>query len=267
MGSNRVSNARIFQVDAFADRPFAGNPAAVCPLDTWPDDATLAAIAAENNLSETAYFVPAGSEYELRWFTPNMEVELCGHATLASAFVLFERLGYAGERIDFLTRKSGRLSVRREGARLTMDFPALEPHECQAPPALTAGLGALPSRVLSATNYLAVFESQRAVADLRPDFATLATLDRFGVIATAPGDDCDFVSRFFAPAKGIPEDPVTGSSHCTLTPYWSGVLGKSELQARQISRRGGQLTCRAMGNRVELTGACALYLEGTIRLR
>ncbi len=258
----------IYQVDAFADRVFAGNPAAVCPLDEWLSDETLQAIAAENNLSETAYFVRREDGVELRWFTPKVEVELCGHATLASAFVLYRRLGHDGPEVRFHTRRAGTLVVRpAPGDVFVLDLPARPPAPLDPPRALVAALGAEPSAVLAARDYLAVYDDPRTVRQLRPDLAAVAALDRFAVIVTAPGDDgADFVSRFFAPAKGVPEDPVTGSAHCTLTPYWSARLGKPKLRARQVSARGGELECELDGDRVRLAGRAVLYLEGEISI-
>jgi predicted PhzF superfamily epimerase YddE/YHI9 len=224
----------------------------------------MQAIAAENNLSETAFFVGGNGRYDLRWFTPTVEVDLCGHATLATAWLLFEKLGETNDRIAFETR-SGTLSVSRKDGLVAMDLPEIPGEPCPAPELLVQGLGRAPVRTLRATNYLAVFDDADDVASLSPDFALLSALDPFGVIATAPGRDCDFVSRYFAPSFGIDEDPVTGSAHCTLTPYWSKVLGKRAMQARQISARGGEIRCTATGNgRVEVAGRCALYLEGKI---
>jgi PhzF family phenazine biosynthesis protein len=256
---------RQFQVDAFTHRPFAGNPAAVCPLDEWLPDALLQSIAAENNLSETAFFVPSGSDFHLRWFTPVTEIDLCGHATLASAHVLFEALGYQRTHVRFETR-SGVLTVGRDGDAYAMDFPAQQPQTCAAPQALLDGLGARPAEVLAAEDYMAVFDTQAQVHSLNPDFARLRTLDRRGVIATAPGSDVDFVSRFFAPGAGIDEDPVTGSAHCALAPYWSGRLGRNRMQARQISSRGGELQCEVSGARVVLKGAAVTFMQAEIRV-
>ena len=233
----------------------------MCPLEAWLPDATLQAIAAENNLPETAFYVREGEAYRLRWFTPTVEVELCGHATLASGFVLLKQPG----EVRFLTR-SGTLAVRRDGDLLTLDLPALPAQPMEAPPALAAGLGVVPREILRAPNWLAVLEDQAAVRAVKPDFARLVTLHPFGVIVTAPGREVDFVSRFFGPSFGIPEDPVTGSAHCTLAPYWSARLGKKTLTARQLSARGGELVCEDRGARVALTGRCVLYLEGEIRI-
>lgn len=257
---------QLFQVDAFAERVFEGNPAAVCPLQEWLADSELQAIAAENNLSETAFFRLAGEVYELRWFTPSSEVDLCGHATLATAYVLFEHLGHLGATVHFNTR-SGRLDVRRQPAGYRMDFPALRAAPCEAPAALLEGLGVRPRAVLAASDYVAVLDSAAAVQDLTPDLAALERLDRRGVVVTAAGDDCDFVSRCFFPRLGVPEDPVTGSAHCELAPYWAQQLGRNTLSARQLSRRGGRVGCEVAGERVYLEGQARLYLEGEIHLR
>jgi PhzF family phenazine biosynthesis protein len=256
----------IYQVDAFAGRVFGGNPAAVVPLESWLPDATMQSIAAENNLAETAFLVPGPESWGLRWFTPSVEVDLCGHATLASAWVVFEHLRSEGSSVRFDT-KSGRLTVRREGDLLVMDFPARPAVAIDPPAHLALALGDEPNDVLGARDLLAVFETAAQVRALKPDMAAVAGIDFFAVIVTAPGDgDCDFVSRFFAPAQGIPEDPVTGSAHCTLTPYWSKRLGKSELRAKQISSRGGELIVRDRGERVEIAGFAVPYLEGTITI-
>jgi predicted PhzF superfamily epimerase YddE/YHI9 len=257
----------IYQVDAFASVLFRGNPAAVCPLEEWLPDETLQAIAAENNLSETAYYVRKGERYDLRWFTPSVEVDLCGHATLAAASVILDvRRETPGPRVVFDTR-SAELVVEREGDLYALDFPSRPPAPFPEPhPGLEIGLGAKPAQVLAARDYLCVFESEQQVRELKPDMPALAGIDRFAAIATAPGRDCDFVSRFFAPAKGVPEDPVTGSAHTTLIPYWSKRLGKSKLFARQISRRGGELWCEDRGARVCIAGGAVQYLEGRISL-
>jgi PhzF family phenazine biosynthesis protein len=256
----------LYQVDAFTDRLFAGAPAAVVPLEAWLPDATLQAIAAENNLAETAFFLRETKDYALRWFTPAVEIDLCGHATLASAHVIFDRLEPQRRDVSFRTLKAGTLTVTRQGDELAMDFPARPPRPVAAPSGLAAALGAPPSEVLASRDYLAVYGRQADVAALRPDFAALARLDA-AVIVSAPGEDGpDFVSRYFAPAYGIPEDPVTGSSHCTLIPYWAERLGKTKLRARQISPRGGDLTCAFAGERVTIGGRCVSYLEGTISL-
>ncbi len=256
---------KLFQVDAFTDRQFHGNPAAIVPLDRWLPDATLQTIAAENNLSETAYFVKQGERYHLRWFTPICEVNLCGHATLASAWVLWEKLGERAPLIRFDTR-SGELRTTRADGWLWLDFPADPARPCEPPPALVAGLGVAPREVLLAGNYVALYDDAETVRALTPDFRLLATLDNHGVIVTAPGKDCDFVSRFFAPKFGIDEDPVTGSAHCTLAPLWAARLGKTALRARQISHRGGELRCELAGERVRIGGRAVAYLEGEIEL-
>ena len=255
---------RIFQIDAFTDAVFGGNPAAVCPLESWLDDATLQAIANENNLSETAFFVPADGAYALRWFTPLAEVDLCGHATLASAHVVFHHVQRDADSVAFETR-SGRLEVTRSGDDLTMDFPALAAHPVESPVDLCAGLGAAPQAVFADMDYLALFETEAQVRAIRPDMTALARLDgRRGVIVTAPGETADFVSRFFSPRLGVPEDPVTGSAHCMLAPFWAERLGKTTFQARQVSARGGTVRCAVAGDRVRLSGRAAQYLEGTI---
>ena len=256
----------IYQVDAFADRLFAGNPAAVVPLEEWLPDAVMQAIAAENNLAETAFFRRENGDYALRWFTPAVEVELCGHATLASAHVIFRFLDPGRERVEFRTMKAGVLGVSREGDVLTLDFPALPPEPCPLPPELPAALGARPSEFHAQDQRrLAVFARAEEVASLKPDFAALVRAGHGSLIVTAPGEGgVDFVSRYFAPAYGIDEDPVTGSAHCVLAPYWAKRLGKKTLEARQISARGGALRCTLAGERVAISGRCALYLEGFI---
>jgi PhzF family phenazine biosynthesis protein len=232
-------------------------------LDGWLDDGILQAIAEENNLSETAFFVPAGSGYHLRWFTPVAEVDLCGHATLAAAHVLFEHLGYDAQSIEFSTR-SGTLVVERKDGLLAMDFPSRPPVPCISPAALTEGLGREALEVLTADDYIAVFENQEDVRSLSPDMTKLCTLGLRGVCVTAPGGDVDFVSRFFAPKLGIAEDPVTGSAHCELAPYWAARLGKTTLRARQLSRRGGAVTCTVSGDRVLLLGSAVTFMVGEI---
>jgi PhzF family phenazine biosynthesis protein len=257
----------LYQIDAFAEGPFSGNPAAVCPLEAWLPDVVMQQVAAENNLSETAFFVPEGDGYRLRWFTPTTEVDLCGHATLASAFVVFRWLKPDCSEVTFATQQAGPLTVSRDGELLALDFPARPPAPCPMPPGLDRALGRPPTAVLAARDYLAVYETADQIAALTPDFAAIAALDRFAVIATAPGTGgVDFVSRFFAPARGVDEDPVTGSAHCTLIPYWAERLGKSRLQARQLSRRGGALSCAMRGDRVTIAGRALLYLEGIIAI-
>ncbi|MCW8836509.1 MAG: PhzF family phenazine biosynthesis protein [Rhodospirillales bacterium] len=256
----------IYQIDAFTDRVFAGNPAAVCPLESWLPDETLQAIAAENNLSETAFFVPKGDDFELRWFTPGVEVDLCGHATLATAHLILSRLERERDEVRFHT-KSGLLTVVRDGGLLSMDFPSRPPAPCAPCAGLIEALGGTPEAVLAARDYVVVYGNEDEVRALTPDMAGLMALDRFAVIATAPGRDCDFVSRFFAPAKGVPEDPVTGSAHCSLVPYWAARLGKDALDARQVSARGGAIRCRNDGDRVHLAGKAVLYMEGMASIR
>lgn len=262
----------IYQVDAFASEVFTGNPAAIVPLETWLPEATMQAIALENNLSETAFFVPEASGYRLRWFTPEVEVDLCGHATLASAWLILNRLDPGRDAVAFETR-SGRLDVARNGegedAPLAMDFPSRPPAQVKPCVGLIEALGGgQPVEVLAARDYLVVYEDAEQVRALAPDMAGVARADKFAVCVTAPGGPgFDFVSRFFAPARGVPEDPVTGSAHCMLTPYWSKRLGKRRLDAYQASRRGGILRCTDNGERVTLEGRCAFYLEGSIRLQ
>lgn len=253
----------LFQVDAFASRVFSGNPAAVCPLERWLPAKTMQAIAAENNLAETAFFVNTSEGYEIRWFTPAVEIDLCGHATLASAYVLFEYLGYGGDRVVFLS-KSGELAVDKHEGRLRLDFPSRPPQRCQPHERLIDGLGTQPLEVLAANYYMAVYPREEDVWTLEPNFEVLRALDKSGIVVTAPGREVDFVSRFFAPAMGVDEDPVTGSAHCLLTPYWSRRLGKADLRALQVSRRGGELWVSDRGDRVWIAGHVTPYLKGTI---
>lgn len=252
-----------YQVDAFAERAFEGNPAAVVPLDVWLPDALMQAIALENNLSETAFFVPEGDGYRLRWFTPGTEVDLCGHATLATAHVLYAHLGHSAPAITFHTR-SGALHVSRSGAGYVMDFPAGRPRVVQAPGALIEGIGCVPLETWADGKYMAVLKDEAAVRAVTPDAAALMRLDLNGVIVTAPGEETDFVSRYFAPRVGVLEDPVTGSAHCMLAPWWANRLGRNELQARQVSARGGNVGCVVRGDRVELTGNAVTFMEATI---
>ena len=253
-----------FEVDAFASKPFHGNPAGVCPLAKWLDDATMQNIAAENNLSETAFFVPRGDDFELRWFAPEVEIDLCGHATLASAFILFSELGRSSQAVRFHT-KSGVLTVTRDKDLLTLDFPARPPAVAAIPEALIRALEKKPVEILKARDYFVLYANAEDVRSLRPDIALLGTLDE-KVIVTAPGKDCDIVSRFFAPTAGVPEDPVTGSAHCTLIPYWAARLGKTKLFARQVSKRGGELFCEFAGDRVLIGGKAVLYSRGQIEI-
>jgi predicted PhzF superfamily epimerase YddE/YHI9 len=255
----------IFQVDAFTAHLFAGNPAAVVPMDRFLDDATLQAIAAENNLAETAFLVPDGHDYRLRWFTPTTEVPLCGHGTLASAAVVMERLEPGRLDVTFHSA-SGPLAVKRADAGYVMDFPVRRSERVPVPSGLANALGAVPVEVVAdAFNYLVLLRSAQIVRELAPDIAALARMDRHGIIVTAPGDGAyDFVSRYFAPAKGIPEDPVTGGAHCALVPYWAKRQGRTEFRAFQASKRGGEIVCRLIGERVELQGTCVFFLEGTV---
>ncbi|MGF6589907.1 PhzF family phenazine biosynthesis protein [Pseudomonas sp. 2835] len=255
----------MFQVDAFSATAFGGNPAAVCPLEAWLADATLQQIAAENNLSETAFVVANGELFELRWFTPTVEVDLCGHATLAAAWVLFEQLGEQRDTLRFTTR-SGELRVRRDGARLAMDFPARQPQALAVPEGLLHALGLERIEALYRTDdYLVVVDDPALVEGLAPDFAALAAFDVRGIAVTAPGREVDFVSRWFGPRVGVNEDPVTGSAHTSLAPYWAARLGKRSLSAEQGGLRKGQLHCQVLDNgRVIISGQAALYLRGTI---
>jgi PhzF family phenazine biosynthesis protein len=254
-----------YEVSAFTTNPFGGNPAGVCPLDAWLPDAILLGVAANNNLAETAFTVPRGTDFELRWFTPTVEMDLCGHATLAAASVLFHERGLGGDEVRFHSR-SGLLTVTRAADLVTLDFPSRSPAPSDAPGALIHGLGAMPKEVFKARDYLAVYSNEAEVRALKPDFATLKTLDCLGIIATAPGNDCEFVSRFFAPGAGVEEDPVTGSAHCTLIPFWAQRLNKTKLFARQVSQRGGELFCELIGERVRIGGRATLYLRGVIQL-
>jgi PhzF family phenazine biosynthesis protein len=258
---------RLFQIDAFTNRRFAGNPAAVMPMDSFPPDAMLQALAAENNLAETAFLVRDGRNYRLRWFTPTTEVPLCGHATLASAAVVMERLEPERNTVVFHSA-SGPLTVNRVGAGYLMDFPVRPSEPVSMPAGLAEALGIAPIEVfINAFNYMVLLESTDSLRKLTPNMAALARVDRPGVIVTAQGDGIyDFISRYFAPAKGIPEDPVTGAAHCMLVPYWSKRLGKTEFRAFQASRRGGEIICRLVGDRVELEGTCVFYLEGEVEI-
>ncbi len=255
----------LYQIDAFTGRVFGGNPAAVCPLKEWLDKGLLQAIAQENNLSETAFFVPAKHGYHIRWFTPVAEVDLCGHATLASAYVIFNITNPSLSRVSFESR-SGMLTVSREGDLLIMDFPSQPPRPCDVPTDLLEGVRKRPLEVLCSEDFFVVFSKEREVRELEPDMARLKKVPLRGVIVTAPGEDADFVSRFFAPKYGIAEDPVTGSAHSALTPYWASRLEKKTLKAYQVSKRGGELLCSDHGERVMIAGRAVKYLEGTITL-
>ena len=258
----------LYQLDAFSNKVFGGNPAAVVPLTSWLPDETMQAIAAENNLAETAFYVPTEAGFHIRWFTPTVEVNLCGHATLASAYVLFFLENYAHDQINFDSR-SGLLNVRKEGDWLVLNFPADQLHkQLLSPPALLEALGEVtPVEILRGkTDFMAVLETEEQVRTLQPDIIVLSTLPARGVIITAPGDSVDFVSRFFAPQSGIAEDPVTGSAHTTLVPYWAQKLGKTEMEALQVSARGGVLKTKLIGDRVEIAGQVKLYLRGSIEI-
>jgi PhzF family phenazine biosynthesis protein len=252
-----------FQIDAFTTTRFKGNPAAVMVLPSFPSDTVLQTIAAENNLAETAFLVPGEKDYRLRWFTPAVEVPLCGHATLASAAVVMERLDLERDTVAFSTA-SGLLKVWRKDGRYVLDFPSRQSEEISIPAAMTSALNATPVEVYSSQyNYLVLLDSAKAVRELKPDFAAIAGFDRPGVIVTAQGDEeFDFVSRYFAPSKGVQEDPVTGAAHCMLAPYWAAKTGKSAFRAYQASQRGGEVTCRLSGDRVELEGSCVFFIEG-----
>ncbi len=258
----------IYQVDAFTNTLFKGNPAAVVPLQEWLPKETMLKIAAENNLAETAFFVQKGDDYDLKWFTPTVEIDLCGHATVASAFVLYEFLGYTPDEIRFHSN-SGLLTVRRQGSRLTLNFPANPPQATEIPEGLLESLGL--SRALEVlrgrtNDYLVILEEQEQIAGLNPDHRHLRTIGARGVIVSSVGTDADFVSRFFAPGSGVDEDPVTGSAHTVLVPYWAEKLGKTELFARQISARGGELWLQLLGDRVEISGEAVAYLKGEIMI-
>jgi PhzF family phenazine biosynthesis protein len=257
---------RLYQIDAFADHLFGGNPAAVCPLGSWLPDEVMQQIAAENNLAETAFYVPSDGGFHIRWFTPSVEVDLCGHATLASAYVAFHYDKVPGDVVEFAS-KSGPLRVKREGDLLVLDFPADTVEPVAVPQMLIEALGREPIETYKGkTDYLVVYGVEEHVATLQPDLADLAMVPARGIIVSAPGRQVDFVSRFFAPQVGVPEDPVTGSAHTTLTPYWSARLGKCELTAMQLSKRQGRLTCRLAGSRVEIAGRAVPYLRGTITI-
>ncbi len=255
----------IFQVDAFSDKLFGGNPAAICPLKEWLPAPLMQKIAAENNLAETAFFIPQGKDFELRWFTPESEIDLCGHATLATAHILFTQLDFEGDIIHFHTLKAGTLTVSRKDDLYTLDFPSRAPQSCDVPEGLIEALGGKkPVDVLRSRDYFVVYETEGDVLTLEPNFAALSRIDSLGFVVTAPGDNSDFVSRFFAPAAGIDEDPVTGSSHCNLIPYWAERLGKFKLHAYQVSERRGELWCENKGDRALMSGKAVTYLKGDI---
>lgn len=256
---------KLYQIDAFAEKQFTGNPAAVCPLDEWLEDTLMQNIALENNLAETAFFVRNGDLFDLRWFTPEMEVDLCGHATLAAACTIFQYLDTSLQTVRFSTQ-SGILEVKKEGDMLAMYFPSRPPLEENIEEGLLPALKIAPVKVLKSRDYFVIYATEAQIRELNPDLMLLSRLDCLGVIVTARGDTVDFVSRFFAPGAGIPEDPVTGSAHCTLIPYWSNQLGKKALHARQLSARGGDLFCEDLGDRVKIAGKAVTYLEGIISI-
>lgn len=258
---------KIYQVDAFTNELFSGNPAAVCPLSQWLSDELMQKIAEENNLAETAFYVKQDDHYQLRWFTPAVEVDLCGHATLAAAHVLFNHENHRGDIIRFHSPRSGELRVRKDGELLTMDFPADKPTQTELSEELIAGFDIAPGMAYKGkTDLMLVFGNENDIRILKPDFGRIRKLGGRGVIVTARGDEVDFVSRFFAPQSGIDEDPVTGSAHTTLIPYWAGETGKTEMTAMQLSRRKGYLHCRYLGERVEISGEAQLYLKGRINV-
>jgi PhzF family phenazine biosynthesis protein len=254
----------IFQVDAFAEELFQGNPAAVIPLEEWLPDGLMQSVAMENNLSETAFFVQTKAGFEIRWFTPKAEVDLCGHATLATAHVIFSEAYYPKEKISFGSR-SGLLKVKKENDLLQLNFPADVVKQIEAPKDIVNAVGLIPTECFQGkTDYLFVYQTEKEIRELRPDFSALAKTKARGIIVTAPGDGCDFVSRFFAPAVGIDEDPVTGSAHTVLTPYWAEKLGKTNFSAQQVSARGGKLECALKDDRVLIAGRAKTYLHGEI---
>jgi PhzF family phenazine biosynthesis protein len=255
----------LYHIDAFTGKIFHGNPAAVCPLEKWIPEEVMQSIAAENNLSETAFFTGSKGRYHIRWFTPLAEIDLCGHATLASAYIIFNRLDRSLKEVVF-DSKNGPLVVRNEGSILTMDFPSQAPKPCRAPKELLLALNCKPVEVLKAADYVVLLPDEKSVRDIEPDMEHMKKLDLRGVAVTARGEEADFVSRFFVSKYGIQEDPVTGSSHCELAPYWSKKLGKKEMRALQLSKRGGEILCRDMGERVLISGRAVLYMEGVINL-
>jgi PhzF family phenazine biosynthesis protein len=254
---------QIYQVDAFSKVPFHGNPAAVVPLDSWPADSVMQDIALENNLAETAFFVPNGNGFDLRWFTPTIEMDLCGHATLGGGYVIFELLGTTETILRFQT-KSGELTVEKVGDKYVLDFPSRPGVAAEAPAGLIDAIGAEPKEILKSRDYMLVYDTEDEIKEINPNFEALSKINTHAVIVTAKGDSSDFVSRFFAPEVGVNEDPVTGSAHCTLIPYWAEKLGKTELFARQVSSRGGELFCELRGDRVRIAGHAALYMRGEI---
>lgn len=255
----------IYQVDAFAEKLFKGNPAAVVPLDAWIDEKLMQNIALENNLSETVFFVKSNDVFQIRWFTPSVEVDICGHATLASAYVLFNQLGYLSNKIIFNSHRSGELIVTKEGDLLTLNFPTDKIIEAVISDEIKSCFNEAPLKVFRGRNdFMIVFSSETEVRKMTPNLKNIAQLNARGVIVTAKGDEVDFVSRFFGPQSGVDEDPVTGSAHTTLIPYWNEVLAKDEMNALQVSARGGKLTCKMLGDRIEISGTGTLYMKGTI---
>lgn len=257
-------NLTIYQVDAFTNEVFKGNPAAICPLESWISAEVMQKIALENNLAETAFFVKNADVYEIRWFTPTFEIDLCGHATLASAFVIFEVLKAEENLVKFHSHKSGELSVEKQGDRLVLDFPSRPVAPVEVPEGLVEAIGKEPKEAFKARDYFLVYETEQEIADIKPNFSKLLEVGGHGFIVTAKGNSVDFVSRFFAPEVGVFEDPVTGSAHCNLIPFWAERLGKEELYARQVSARGGELFCELKGDRVKIGGNAVLYLKGEI---
>ncbi|MEJ8801552.1 PhzF family phenazine biosynthesis protein [Pontibacter sp. H249] len=258
---------KLYQIDAFTEKVFGGNPAAVCVLDKWLDEAVMQSIATENNLAETAFVVPVDDAYEIRWFTPTVEVDLCGHATLAAAYVLFKYYNHPTDKITLESRNSGQLAVSRNGEELTLDFPVDSLSEIETPEVLVEALGKAPIAAFKGkTDFMLLFPAHQDIEKLNPDFRLIESAGGRGVIVTAPGNEVDFVSRFFCPNVGINEDPVTGSAHTTLTPYWSQRLGKAILTAKQLSKRQGNLTCELAGDRVKITGKAVTYLTGEIEV-
>ena len=259
-------NIPIYQVDAFTNQPMRGNPAAVCPLNEWLADETMREIAAENNLSETAFFVNRGNRYEIRWFTPTTEIDLCGHATLATSHVIFNCLNLEDKVVDFFSPRSGRLAVEKKKDLLVLDFPTFSLNEIAIPAGLVEAVGKRPQRIWETQSHMAMslFENEEEIKSIQPDMTALGRIPFDEIIVTAKGVDSDFVSRVFAPRIGIPEDPVTGASHCALIPFWAEQLGKEKLHARQLSQRGGDLFCELRSERVKIGGHAVLYLKGEI---
>ena len=261
----KIMYLTLYQIDAFTDKIFQGNPAAVCPLKEWLEDSILLSIAQENNLAETAFYVKKDNSFHIRWFTPKTEVKLCGHATLATAYVLFNILGYPENKIKFISA-SGNLGVNKDGEWLILDFPSNPPTICDLPAEINQAFHTTPIECLQSEDYLIVFNKEEEIANAYPDLEKLKKLDKRGFIITAPSSHYDFVSRFFAPGLGIPEDPVTGSAHTELTPYWSQKLGKNKLSAKQISTRGGELKCELKNDRVLIAGKAVKYMEAAITI-